>query len=101
MKLKLLLTLLLTYCVAFAQEIPEDIKPPSWSLDNLTDLVPYKLPTFDLEKLLKEDEINDKDKSIPWRFGHDIYVDHNFNNVGEWTTLDNGDRIWRMSYTSK
>ncbi|WP_179375658.1 T9SS type A sorting domain-containing protein [Winogradskyella wichelsiae] len=105
MKLKLLFTLLMAYCVGFAQQIPNDIKPPSWTTakakTKTTELVPFRLPSFDLEKLQKEDEINDKDKSIPWRFGHDIYVDHNFNDVGEWTTLDNGDRIWRMSYTSK
>ena len=66
----------------------------------MTQLQPYKLPSFDLKKLQDEDKINDKDKSIPWRFGHDIYVDHNFNEVGEWTTLENGDRIWRMAYAS-
>ncbi|WP_179018895.1 T9SS type A sorting domain-containing protein [Winogradskyella forsetii] len=101
MKFKLLFTLLFTCVLAFAQQIPEDVKPPSWKQANLSDLVPFKLPSFDLKKLQDEDKINDKDKSIPWRFGHDIYVDHNFHDVGEWTTLENGDRIWRMAYTSK
>ncbi|NRR93310.1 T9SS type A sorting domain-containing protein [Winogradskyella undariae] len=101
MKLRLLFILLITSGICFAQAIPNDIKPPSWTKAKAIDLLPYKLPSFDLDKLQKEDEINDKDKSIPWRFGHDIYVDHNFNDVGEWTTLDNGDRIWRMSYVSE
>lgn len=101
MKLKLLITLFFTCIISFAQEIPDDIKPPSWKQDNLSNLTPYKLASFDLKKLQDEDKINDQDKSIPWRFGHDIYVDHNFNDVGEWTTLENGDRIWRMAYTSK
>ncbi|WP_417876482.1 T9SS type A sorting domain-containing protein [Winogradskyella sediminis] len=100
MKIKLLLVLALTFTFSFAQQIPEDLKPPSWSKANISDVIPFKLPSFDLKKLQEEDLINDQDKSIPWRFGHDIYVDHNFNEVGEWTTLENGDRIWRMAYTS-
>ncbi|WP_407557532.1 T9SS type A sorting domain-containing protein [Winogradskyella sp. 4-2091] len=101
MKIKLLLPLLFVSILAFAQQIPDDIKPPSWKLKNLSSLEPYKLQSFDLKKLQKEDKINDENKSIPWRFGHQLYVGHNFNSVGQWTTLENGDRIWRMSYTSE
>ncbi|WP_458626518.1 T9SS type A sorting domain-containing protein [Winogradskyella sp. PC D3.3] len=101
MKLKLLFAFACMTLISFGQQIPDNIKPPSWSLNNVSDLVAFKLPSFDLKKLQEEDSINDQNKSIPWRFGHDIYVDHNFNDVGEWTTLDNGDRIWRMAYTSK
>ena len=101
MKIKLLFTLLFVTTLSYAQLIPEDVKPPSWSLNDLSELKPYKLSSFNLKKLQEEDKINDKDKSIPWRFGYDIYVDHNFNEVGEWTTLANGDRIWRMAYISK
>ncbi|SDH65378.1 T9SS type A sorting domain-containing protein [Winogradskyella thalassocola] len=100
MKLKLLFVFLFACSFSFAQQIPENIKPPSWSQNNISDLMPFKLPSFDLKKLQDEDVINDQNKSKPWRFGHDIYVDHNFNDVGEWTTLENGDRIWRMAYTS-
>ncbi len=50
---------------------------------------------------MDEDKINDKDKSTPWRFGHEIYVDDSANDKGEWTTLPNGDRIWRMTYKSE
>ena len=101
MKIKLLFTLLFVTTLSYAQLIPEDVKPPSWSLNDLSELKPYKLSSFNLKKLQEEDKINDKDKSIPWRFGYDIYVDHNFNEVGEWTTLANGDRIWRMAYISE
>jgi len=100
MKIKLLLVFVLTYTFSFTQQIPENIKPPSWGNAYISDVIPFKLPSFDLKKLQEEDLINDQDKSIPWRFGHDIYVDHNFNEVGEWTILDNGDRIWRMAYSS-
>ncbi|WP_299362073.1 T9SS type A sorting domain-containing protein [Winogradskyella sp.] len=101
MKIKLLFSLLMTSMISFAQVIPENIKPPSWGLSDLDNLKPFKLPSFDLKKLQDEDKVNDKNKSKPWRFGHEIYVDHNFNEVGEWTTLPNGDRIWRMTYKSE
>ena len=71
-KIAFLLTILsLTFATSCKQDKmqTEDIKPPSWSQKNLTNLVPYKLQSFDLKKLQKEDEINDKNKSIPWRFG--------------------------------
>jgi len=100
MKFKLLYLLTFFATLSFAQEIPDDIKPPSWNLDNLVEITAYNLPAFDLKKLQNEDKVNDKDKSKPWRFGHEIYVDHNFNEVGEWTVLENGDKIWRMSYSS-
>jgi hypothetical protein len=101
MKFKLLFVFVFISLISFGQHIPDNIKPPSWSQNNLSDLVAFNLPAFDLKKLQEEDAINDQNKSKPWRFGHDIYVDHNFNDVGEWTTLENGDRIWRMAYTSK
>lgn len=101
MKFKLLFALLFVSAFSFSQQIPDNIKPPSWNQNNLSELLPHKLASFDLKKLQDEDVINDQNKSLPWRFGHDIYVDHNFNDVGKWTTLANGDRIWRMAYSSK
>jgi len=100
MKLKLLFGLLLSSVFAFSQVIPEEVMPPSWSVKDIKAVEPFKLPSFDVLALINEDRINDQDKSIPWRFGKDIYVDHDINDHGEWTILDNGDKIWRMSYTS-
>ncbi|NNE31301.1 MAG: T9SS type A sorting domain-containing protein [Winogradskyella sp.] len=101
MKFKLLYVFALITTLSFAQNIPDDIKPPSWSLDNLNGIKPHKLETFDVKALIEEDKINDQDKSKPWRFGHELYVGHDFNDVGDWTILPNGDRIWRMSYKSE
>lgn len=97
----LLCILLCSY--AFGQQIPEEVRPPSWKITTLksSDIKPYKLPPFDIKKLIKEDEVNDADKSKPWRFGYEHYVGHNIMAIGEWTTLPNGDKIWRMSYQSK
>tara|TARA_B110000003_G_scaffold274490_1_gene314584 strand:- start:3418 stop:5736 length:2319 start_codon:yes stop_codon:yes gene_type:complete len=86
----------------FAQ-IPDELKPPSWKTTNKSsfNIKPYILPAIDLVKLKSEDEINDKNKSKPWRFGKDQFVNHDISDVGEWSTLPNGDRIWRMSYKSE
>lgn len=103
MKNKLLFLVLCVSAFSFAQIIPEDVKPPSWKQPNefTSSSKPFKLQSFDLKSIQDEDLINDKDKSKPWRFGHELYVDHNFNEVGKWTTLPNGDKVWRMSYTSE
>ncbi|MUU77027.1 T9SS type A sorting domain-containing protein [Winogradskyella endarachnes] len=101
MKFKLLLPFLFISIFSFAQQIPEDVKPPSWQYKSLSTPRAFKLPSFNLQALIDEDKVNDTNKSIPWRFGHQLYVGHNFNSVGEWTTLENGDRIWRMAYTSE
>ncbi|WP_431157778.1 T9SS type A sorting domain-containing protein [Winogradskyella poriferorum] len=102
MKIKLLLVLWCLAMVSFGQTIPEDIKPPSWTISHeFENVKPHKLPSFNLKSLQDEDLINDQDKSKPWRFGHELYVDHDFNEVGKWTTLPNGDKIWRMSYKSE
>ena len=103
MKNKLLLLVLCVSAFSFGQNIPEDVKPPSWKQPNefTSSSKPFKLQSFDLKSIQDEDLIKDKDKSKPWRFGHELYVDHNFNEVGKWTTLPNGDKVWRMSYTSE
>lgn len=102
MKIKLLLVLWCLAMVSFGQTIPENIKPPSWTISHeFENVKPHKLPSFNLKSLQDEDLINDQDKSKPWRFGHELYVDHDFNEVGKWTTLPNGDKIWRMSYKSE
>lgn len=59
------------------------------------------MPAFDLEKLIKEDEINDKRKDIPWRFGHNFSVNINPDNSGQWEMTADGDRIWRLKIYSE
>ena len=59
-----------------------------------------KLPKVDSEALLLEDEIEQMDKSIPFRFGSPFEVNYNLNNSGEWIETDLG-RIWRLAITSE
>lgn len=100
---RLLLLSLLTFSVTLFAQIPIEIQPPSWknTVQKSNQIKPFKLPAIDLVQLKKEDVINDTDKSKPWRFGKDQYVDHDINDVGVWETLSNGDKIWRMSYKSE
>ncbi|GAB5399119.1 MAG: T9SS type A sorting domain-containing protein [Aureisphaera sp.] len=74
-------------------------KPVSWDL-NLNGIAPIELPPIDLEAIRLEDSINDLDKSLPWRYGVVRPIVVNLETDGEWTYLDNGDRIWRAAIKS-
>ncbi len=59
-----------------------------------------KIPTIqtapiDLQKLAKEDAADEAD-NLPPRFGHIFDVQYTLQNSGKWTTLQNGDRLWRL-----
>lgn len=103
MKKKILLFVLVLVSFHVFGQIPEHVQPPSWKLTSVkkSTTKPFELPPFDLKKMQAEDLINDQDKSKPWRFGYKHFVHHDSKQMGEWTTLPNGDRIWRMHYTSK
>ncbi|MDK7374671.1 T9SS type A sorting domain-containing protein [Weeksella virosa] len=61
----------------------------------------YKLPAFDMNLLQKEDAINDKLPTKPFRFGKEFPVDIQPTRDGLWTTLPNGDRLWQIVIESK
>ena len=95
---KLLLSvfsLLISNCL-FSQ----NIQPPSWNKTIKKEVPEYTMKSFDINRLIEEDKKNDLNKSIPWRFGFEHHVDHNLANSGEWSTLPNGDRVWRIKYYS-
>ncbi len=58
------------------------------------------LPVVDVDALLTEDAVNDS-KNQPYRFGAEIKTRIDLNNSGQWETLPNGDRLWRVSVYSK
>ncbi|UZO81153.1 T9SS type A sorting domain-containing protein [Aquimarina sp. ERC-38] len=58
------------------------------------------MPAFDLDKLRKEDAINDNNLQKVYRFGYAHKTNLNIKNSGVWTTLPNGDRIWRIQIQS-
>lgn len=59
-----------------------------------------RMPLFDLGALQAQDELNKNNKNIPYRFGYTHFVDISPANSGQWTTLENGDRVWRMGIQS-
>ncbi len=78
--------------------------PNSWKENTFSkrSITPVVLKEFDLVKLKEEDVINDLDKSIPWRFGHELEVNYGLQNSGVWDELPNGKgRIWRINIVSK
>ncbi len=98
--LLLLLFLVLALNPNYAQ-ISLGGKPKSALLNKELSIPPIKkMPTINLEALLEEDEFNDELVDYPTRFAHSIPVDINLDNAGKWTTLDNGDRIWRITIES-
>ena len=63
--------------------------PNSWkgNIYSKRSMTPVVLKEFDLLKLKQEDAINDLDKSIPWRFGHELDVFLGLHNACVWDEL--------------
>lgn len=89
---------ILVYLISYGQEV--NSFPKGWKTlkeDKLTAV--YQLPAIDINALKQEDKINDK-LAMPWRFGYQHQVDFGLEN-GQWSDLQNGDKIWRLKITSK
>lgn len=57
----------------------------------------FVLPSPDIARLEREDELNDKFKNRPWRFGENYKVDINPAADGDWTAVDNM-MVWEMEF---
>lgn len=76
--------------------------PPSFSALGLDDQIPViQMPGFDEEAMRTEDEMFYSQKGQMFRFGKEFDVDYSLQNSGQWETLENGDRIWRLAIHSK
>jgi len=98
MKFKITLLLLLTLWLGNAQ-VTNEGKPHSWKLSNLPKVTAAVMPAYNMQALQEEDK-NNKDLKKPWRFAHEFAVNYTLQNSGNWQTLANGDRIWRMRFKS-
>lgn len=94
------LFLLLLVGILGHSQVTNEGLPISWN-QQFQEISPLKLAPIDLKKYQDEDAINDSNKTIPWRFGAEIIVDYNLQNAGNWTELENGDRVWRIRLQSK
>ncbi len=101
MKYKVLVVLLF-FCMTVSSQVTNEGEPWSWkvSKEKKNKISPTVMKSFDLNKIKAEDAKNDIDKSIPWRFGHELNVKLNLKNSGVWDDLPNG-RIWRINIVSK
>ena len=57
------------------------------------------LPSLDIGQLLEEDK--NAPLAAPFRYGYKFDINLSPNNSGEWLTLKNGDRIWRLTLKSQ
>ncbi|MBI5539273.1 MAG: hypothetical protein HY951_04390 [Bacteroidia bacterium] len=66
-----------------------------------TNIVPFRtMRAVDVEKLKKEDIINDQHKDIPWRFGDNIDVNYNIYESGVCDKFIDGSKLWRFGIKS-
>lgn len=47
---------------------------------------------------VQADDLENDSKGKPYRVGINIGVNYNPSNSGTWTTLENGDQVWRLSF---
>jgi hypothetical protein len=87
---------------AFAQ-IDKEGLPMTWSNTETTTTVNIwkDLPSIDLLALQAQDELDQTNKAIPFRFAYATDVNFNTVNSGRWTNLDNGDRVWVLGMKSE
>jgi hypothetical protein len=97
---KLLLFFLLISVLSFAQD-ENSILPMSLQYNLRSTVTPIELPPLYLDDIIAEDEINDLDKSLPWRYGISRPLVLDLDTDGEWTELDNNrGRIWQVAIWS-
>ncbi len=99
----LLVIVLATYqIVSFAQisfgGIPPSFEPAYAHIK--APLVQYNQP--DMAAIIAEDIVAGNSADVaPQRMAVSVHVGLNMNNSGQWTKLDNGDRIWQLSISVK
>ena len=79
---------------AFSQEDGQPF-PESWGLRLSQSPQIILLNPFDMDSIVRQDRINDLDKTIPWRYGIELSVVLDMENDGLWTELVDGSRIWQ------
>ena len=58
-----------------------------------------EMASLDMERIFRED-MEDKMHNVPPRFGYPHRVNYNLENSGEWTTLPDGSRLWRLTISA-
>lgn len=76
--------------------------PLTWNqtTNSTTNNIWRTLPSFDVLELMAEDEIDQTNKVMPFRFAYATPVNYSTSNSGRWTNYPNGDRIWILALES-
>lgn len=99
---KLLLFFFFSFSLIAWSQVTNEGEPESWNLlQQKSSITPIILPSIDLDKIKKEDEITDSKGTKEYRISFAHPVNYNISNAGTWTELSNGDRIWRVLFHSK
>lgn len=98
-KITIFFILCFTFFIAFSQGNGEPM-PVSWGLNMEATPDIVQLSGLDFENIINQDNLNDQDKSMPWRYGIEIPLRLNIQNDGLWTVLPNGGKIWQATIQS-
>ena len=101
MKKHIFITIVLLFSLSILYgQITTEEEPISFgrSIPNLTKSgnAQKVLPPLDMDAIEREDA-EDETTGMPPRFGFSHKVNFDLNNSGEWITLSNGDKLWRLS----
>ena len=92
--------ILFSFSQCFSQ-ISHGGRPHEWQQGQRLEIPAITLPAVDQGEALRQAELLDAQKDIPYQFGENIEVDLDINNSGTWETLSNGNRIWRLAVKSE
>jgi len=90
-----LLLWLLFACHISNAQVSRGGRPYSYSAALAGKITTQTIPSLSLAKLRQEDEQREK-QGLPLRVGIIFPTDYSPNNTGTWSTLSNGDRVWRL-----
>jgi lysyl endopeptidase len=90
-------------------QVTNEGTPASWDVieksntrsNRLSALKAVELPAIDIKKVRNEDLTNDKIRTKPFRVGIMRKVNFGLTKGGMWSQLPNGDRIWKILFSSK
>ncbi|MFA7360914.1 MAG: T9SS type A sorting domain-containing protein [Candidatus Kapaibacterium sp.] len=81
-------------------QISVEGKPLSNTYQLKANIETFTMPSFDVEKMLREDAFESQFKDIPPRFGKDFDVNFGYKNSGTIDILPNGTKVWRLAIRS-
>ncbi|MEO1436598.1 MAG: lysyl endopeptidase, partial [Bacteroidota bacterium] len=88
--------LLLWSCSIATAQISSGGLPVSFETPGLkTKIQKVTMPAIPLDDLIREDELLDASDN-PYRFGYLFEVDYSLENAGQWETLSDGSKLWRL-----